>query len=119
MHDPLAHRLAARFMFLSPLAGLFAALLFLAATNSSSVSASQPRAAAESSSAQPAPIPPLQPNRLSRFPPPRHKTSHPPSPHRSPQAISAPRPSSTQTLAPQSAPTHSSSLVRHAWTRSV
>jgi pimeloyl-ACP methyl ester carboxylesterase len=49
MPDPLAHRLAARFMLLSPLAGLFAALIFLAATNSTSVSA-------KAAQAQPAPI---------------------------------------------------------------
>jgi pimeloyl-ACP methyl ester carboxylesterase len=39
MPDHLAQRLAARFMLLSPLVGLFAALLFLAATHAFSVSA--------------------------------------------------------------------------------
>ena len=44
MPDPLAHRLAAHLMLLSPLAGLFAALLFLAATNSTTVSAKSAQA---------------------------------------------------------------------------
>ncbi len=47
MPDHLAHHRAARFMLLSPLAGLFAALLFLAATNSTSVSAKATHAQAQ------------------------------------------------------------------------
>jgi pimeloyl-ACP methyl ester carboxylesterase len=56
MPDHLTQRLAARCMLLAPLAGLFVALLFLAATHAFSVSAAnQPPSATDPSASAPAP----------------------------------------------------------------
>src|SRR5277367_4995536 len=54
MPDDLAQRPTARFLLLSPLAGVFAALLFLAATHANSVSAANQPPSAQPASASPA-----------------------------------------------------------------
>jgi hypothetical protein len=61
MPNNFAQRLVARFLILSPLVGLFAALLFLAASHALSVSAANPADTSQSVSPSVAPAPKATP----------------------------------------------------------